>query len=565
MSWRLAYLILLIVRFYFTLSPSYIHPDEHFQGPEILAGDIFGWNVTKTWEFTTDYPIRSILPLWLAYGFPMTILRWIYGMSVNPILAYYCLRMFFFLISFSLEDWALQELGSTPKIRAHYLLFVASSYVTWTYQTHTFSNSVETIILAWTLVLIRRISFRNFGHTSHFWSCCLLGSLVAIGVFNRITFPAYLILPVWYLVPQFIRFPSSIIFIVFSALGTSLLAIYVDTRYYEASTPVLTPLNNFMYNFRPENLAKHGLHPRYTHILVNLPQLLGPYLFLVRPQLSIAFLSAISGTIVLSLFQHQEARFLLPAIPLFLASTSIPKFALSTSSRKWTFISIFAIFNAILAGIFGIYHQGGIVPAQTLYIGPHASATSDVVWWKTYSPPDWLLGEHEVGVIHRGTVSDVSNVSSLVALDKQPGLRVWDMMGSHPDIISTLLKMLMTSVLQRHDRDDGDVLLVAPVAAKGLYKFLDDPSFPFYLKLEWTYSRHMNLDDFGVDYDEAMYYNRRLRRHYDINDKGDNNKNENDYSEDGALVLGAWDRTKLMISQNRPGLGVWRVISRDFS
>ncbi|KAJ8102621.1 Alg9-like mannosyltransferase family-domain-containing protein [Lipomyces tetrasporus] len=565
MSWRLAYLLLLLVRFYFTLSPSYIHPDEHFQGPEVLAGDIFGWNVTKAWEFTTDNPIRSILPLWLAYGFPMTILRWMYGMSVNPILAYYCLRMFFFLISFSLEDWALQELASTPKVRAHYLLVVASSYVTWTYQTHTFSNSVETIILAWTLVLIRRISFRNFGHTRHFWSCCLLGCLVAIGVFNRITFPAFLILPVWYLVPQFIRFPSSIIFIVLSGIGTSLVAIYIDTRYYGSPTPVLTPLNNFMYNFQPENLAKHGLHPRYTHILVNLPLLLGPYVLFVRPQLSIAFLSAVSGTIVLSLFQHQEARFLLPAIPLLLASTSIPKFALSTTSRKWMLISVFGVFNAILAAIFGIYHQGGIVPAQTLYIGPHASSISDVVWWKTYSPPDWLLGEHEVGFIHRGGVRDASNISTLIATDKQPGIRVWDMMGSHPDVISTLLKALAASALQRTGNDQGDVLLVAPMAAKGLYKFQDDASFPFYLKLEWMYSRHVNLDDIGVDYDEVMYNRRRLR-HDDVN--GGNDSNTNDYGggdDHDGLELRLWDKAKLMISQNRPGLGVWTVSSRDFS
>ncbi|KAK9237975.1 Alg9-like mannosyltransferase family-domain-containing protein [Lipomyces kononenkoae] len=561
MSWRLAYLILLIVRFYFTISPSYIHPDEHFQGPEILAGDVFGWNVTKTWEFTTDYPIRSILPLWLAYGFPMTILRWIYGTAVNPTLAYYCLRMFFFLVSFSLEDWALQELGSTPKIRAHYLLLVASSYVTWTYQTHTFSNSVETIILAWTLVLIRRVSFRNFGHTSHFWSCCLLGCLVAIGVFNRITFPAFLVLPVWYLIPQFTRFPSSILFIVFSGLATSLLAIYVDTRYYESSTPVLTPLNNLMYNFQTENLAKHGLHHRYTHVLVNLPQLLGPYLLLVRPQISIAFLSAISGTIVLSIFQHQEARFLVPAIPLFLASTSIPKFVLSTKARKWSFITIFVIFNTILAGIFGIYHQGGVVPAQTLYVAPHASSISDVVWWKTYSPPDWLLGEHEVSFLHRGTVQDVSNVSSLVGTEHKPpgevGIRVWDMMGSGSDVIITLVKTL---VLQNHAKDNRDVILVAPVSAKGLYKFLDDPSFPFYLKLEWTYSRHLSLDDIGVDYDELIYH--RLRRQ----DRDDDNKNEHDYESDGdTLVLSMWDVIRLVISQNAPGLGVWRVSLRDFS
>ncbi len=37
---RRVYLFLVCLRLYFALSPSYIHPDEHFQGPEIIAGII---------------------------------------------------------------------------------------------------------------------------------------------------------------------------------------------------------------------------------------------------------------------------------------------------------------------------------------------------------------------------------------------------------------------------------------------------------------------------------------------------------------------------------------------
>lgn len=36
--WTRTYLILLMVRLYFAISPSYIHPDENFQGPEVIAG-----------------------------------------------------------------------------------------------------------------------------------------------------------------------------------------------------------------------------------------------------------------------------------------------------------------------------------------------------------------------------------------------------------------------------------------------------------------------------------------------------------------------------------------------
>lgn len=37
--WRRTYLLLLLVRLWFALSPSYLHPDENFQGPEVIAGE----------------------------------------------------------------------------------------------------------------------------------------------------------------------------------------------------------------------------------------------------------------------------------------------------------------------------------------------------------------------------------------------------------------------------------------------------------------------------------------------------------------------------------------------
>lgn len=36
--WTRIYLTLVAIRLYFALSPSYIHPDENFQGPEVIAG-----------------------------------------------------------------------------------------------------------------------------------------------------------------------------------------------------------------------------------------------------------------------------------------------------------------------------------------------------------------------------------------------------------------------------------------------------------------------------------------------------------------------------------------------
>ena len=38
--WRRIYFLLILVRVYFALSPSYLHPDENFQGPEVIAGEL---------------------------------------------------------------------------------------------------------------------------------------------------------------------------------------------------------------------------------------------------------------------------------------------------------------------------------------------------------------------------------------------------------------------------------------------------------------------------------------------------------------------------------------------
>ena len=47
--WRRAYLGLVLVRLYFALSPSYLHPDENFQGPEVIAGE-FATLVELIWS-----------------------------------------------------------------------------------------------------------------------------------------------------------------------------------------------------------------------------------------------------------------------------------------------------------------------------------------------------------------------------------------------------------------------------------------------------------------------------------------------------------------------------------
>jgi phosphatidylinositol glycan class Z len=92
----------------------------------------------------------------------MLLLRWLWIGNGNdgeipPIAVFWTLRVLMFIISFVLEDWAIHELVQSRRHRQVAVLLVASSYVTWTFQTHTFSNSIETLVVLWGLVLIERI------------------------------------------------------------------------------------------------------------------------------------------------------------------------------------------------------------------------------------------------------------------------------------------------------------------------------------------------------------------------------------------------------------------------
>ena len=62
--WRRVYLLLVLVRLYFALSPSYIHPDEHFQGPEVIAGRQHVVHIVELTLRLTFFLRRSI---WLSY------------------------------------------------------------------------------------------------------------------------------------------------------------------------------------------------------------------------------------------------------------------------------------------------------------------------------------------------------------------------------------------------------------------------------------------------------------------------------------------------------------------
>ncbi|RUS22275.1 Alg9-like mannosyltransferase family-domain-containing protein [Endogone sp. FLAS-F59071] len=308
-----------------------------------------------------------------------------------------------------------------------------------------------------------------------------LGLVLTLGFFSRITFVFYgfpigivflylAIRNAWDQRGIFSKigvFFSDIIPLVFGVTLTSMFCVFVDSLYFGSlklvlrdrvvtledfvtvltndpksllydltltGTIVITPLNNLVYNLDPELRASHGVHPLYLHLAANLPLLFGPLALLAAyailksavtlrltagnlPTTLLAY-SGLCGVALLSLISHQEPRFLLPVlVPIVI--TMSQRF----SSLPRVFWVLWIVFNAALVVVYGLLHQGGIVPMmgflqkQSLgirncvpldsahdacdvgfvvdepFIKPltHHHYTTNLVFYKTLMPPQHLL------------------------------------------------------------------------------------------------------------------------------------------------------------------------------
>lgn len=333
------------------------------------------------------------------------------------------------------------------------------------------------------------------------------------------------------------------------------LAIATDTAFYHGAqsttsfkalyqylqtAPVITPLNNIRYNSQTSNLALHGLHPHHQHFLINLPQLLGPaiiLLFVSFPPFSLRntytalfnlrFLSAVSGTAFLSIFPHQEPRFLLPCVPLFLTCIRIPT---SSKGKKW-FWTCWTTFNILLGILMGIYHQGGVVPAQlqvpkqvALDSAGHRTNTTSatIFWWKTYPPPTYLLGD--TGPLNITTVP-LMGLPQLEMLEKISIALASRCQDSRPGSLppSTggdegFRKIFLVAPLSSSLFSEQAIVPQSSFLANGspstrphshdppkqqqrkqpAQNNKDNTTIDLELTLQWRYRRHINLDDIDV-------------------------------------------------------------------
>ncbi|XP_062611081.1 GPI mannosyltransferase 4-like [Saccostrea cucullata] len=267
-----------------------------------------------------------------------------------------------------------------------------------------------------------------------FW----IGFLSALGLFVRPTFAAFSVGPILWLIMTVLNAEDSVMSCLFAmtvgAFIPSLVMVLIDTQYYSGKTVldivsafrqcvvtsekvtecwedffklfVVTPLNFIKYNTDPNNLSSHGRHPLYTHLVVNLPILFGPSVVIMlvevkrlllrqSPSLRCVLLSFVMvPVIILSMFPHQEPRFLIPVLPLvvLLCSSTLQ----SVPYRK-LFFSLWCIFNITCTLFYGVFHQGGVIPLLS-YIEKHTHDPPAVFthqdrlfFFHTYMPPRSLL------------------------------------------------------------------------------------------------------------------------------------------------------------------------------
>ncbi|GFR61688.1 mannosyltransferase [Elysia marginata] len=105
---------------------------------------------------------------------------------------------------------------------------------------------------------------------------------------------------------------------------------------------------------------------------------------------------AVVPVLCLSVFPHQEPRFLIPTLPVFMVMGA--KFLAAIGPVKPSFMVVWVVFNVTLTFVYGYMHQGALTPAISIYQQKLSSISSKpspgshhAIFYKTYPPPRHLL------------------------------------------------------------------------------------------------------------------------------------------------------------------------------
>ncbi|KAL3218428.1 hypothetical protein MRX96_005934 [Rhipicephalus microplus] len=345
-------LAILRVSLVFYAQTGYIHPDEFFQSTEVVAGDLFGLKALRTWEFTSPYPIRSIAIIWVTTLAPLLILKWMWS---------YVAPGWNAAITFFASDSA-----ADLCLRCIVCLAVDRNVKTKKCRTHA--------------EIVKRLAKRGL----KLGGCFLLLAQYPI------------IVDTFYFYPDVLSSDNPL-------------------------HVVVTPVNFIRYNLNMTNLESHGRHPNFLHVLVNVPLLFNvlgilalwvsfkvfydrllcssrlesPKILTISKTFDVvAVCTLLMPLCALSLFKHQEPRFLVPLL--------VPVVLLAQRYASTKLIVFWSLVNALCLAFFGYVHQGGLLPCMAQvhhHLAQHKpdNMTATVVFAHTYMPPRHLLAVKENG------------------------------------------------------------------------------------------------------------------------------------------------------------------------
>jgi GPI mannosyltransferase 4 len=537
---KILYIFLLICRMLSCTQTGYIHPDEFYQGGQELffgcyadSGSRLGTSrinfhqsfqspfgdfdsVNAPWEFHHNNALRSVVIPTVITLFPL----WLYTFAKGDCSVgdYNCLsgleilygpRVFTALLSIIFIDGSIYYMSKVRKKMGDksnpwvVLNILASSWLALGFFCRPFSNTIETMCLA----VLCAIASHDISHTPSFFDIfivpTMMGIVGGVGLFSRFTFCIYsfpVVLSVLYSRLQhclkenrfkLIAISIMTMFLSFTAVAMSF--IWFDARFYtnqigsESSLLLLddfhkyiTPWNAFRYNSQANNLSKHGIHPRVTHLLVNIPLLFGPlaifFIFRLafdhrRPVEGMSsvdqMLNAVFffGLSVLSLAPHQEPRFLLPLI-VPLVTLHGHRFANFPRVCYW------CIFNAAILCFFGYFHQSGILGSLQ-----YASTLKDsiqmksIIYYHTYMPPTFLLRNSKSVNTNDNNQACESNFHD--AMNSCENLVIIDLAGQNENV---LLKVLESELDCSSGTLDHGIVVVGPKPALQSHTFTNSSS-----------------------------------------------------------------------------------------
>ncbi|PWY98160.1 hypothetical protein BCV70DRAFT_194346 [Testicularia cyperi] len=279
----------------------YIHPDEWMQSGEAyfaLTDDL--GNARLTWEWRPQNAVRSPKALTMYYLL-VAVVEHAFPRRLNGY-ERFLLQRANAVVRSLLVDLTIASVFDADSARWMLCLLGISSAAT-TFFVRPFSNSHEAQLVALCFCCVVSLYSQPNPHTfRHFMRWLLplytLGYLAAEGIFTRFTFAIFA-------APIAIAFAARLLqllktrkylfaagalaVVLYDFVQTVYATINYDTQFYtikpdkgllagwKPTNPkyVLAPLNAFLYNLKTDNVAEHGLHPRWLHVFVNFPMIVG--------------------------------------------------------------------------------------------------------------------------------------------------------------------------------------------------------------------------------------------------------------------------------------------------